>query len=332
MHFNPNPPAYQQGFLQESTSYSPYNCGIPVDLPRDLTRLHQEKDFLSKGLADCVTYLKALREKHISIVHRLGVEIGLPKKKKKWLQQTKRHVENEMKNRARDEQALLNNLQACETNIYLANLKAYHLANASFQSVEIASTPTLYGSTLCSYPGSEITDVTWDGWTDDAAISPFQRQGSNPFFADELAPETCTADLRRDSAMSKEMKRPPPLFPKSVELANSIPVPPNTARSQFRLSSLDPEAAAFKPTYSAIVDTNLEQLYSASMAATNIVLDMASRRFSTTEISPIMQGYATGSRLSLGYLPGQMWCKSTPQTNPQSFAGMPVGRQRTNSL
>lgn len=333
MYFNTQTVPDQHGLLQGPSPYSLYDCKIPIHLPQDLARLHQEKEFLSKGLADCVTYLKVLCEKQTGIARQLGVDVVLPNKKRKRLQHTKCCIDNEIKNRLRDERALLNNLQACETNIFLTNAKAYHLSNASFHVANPAPTPTLYGSTLCSYSGSEITDVSWEGWTDEAAVSPFQKQSSNPFFVEDLAPDACTEDPRHDSAVSNNIMEMLPISSsrKSVEPTESTSVSTDTILSQSTQSTLDPEAAPFQPTYVAMVDANLVQSFMASIAI-DAIENMKQRRFSATEIVPILQGLSIRSSISRDHLPGQMWCKLTPQTNPQSFAGMPVGKQRTNSL
>ncbi|KAF2631219.1 hypothetical protein BU25DRAFT_226215 [Macroventuria anomochaeta] len=230
MQFEPRPLPYQYGQLSEAASYSPNNHNISISLQYDLIRLHQEKNILSKGLADCVTYLKALREKQAKNGRQLNMEPPVPQKKRKKLQQTNRHLDSEIRNRERNEWVFLNNLQACETNIFLANMKAYHLANASIHASESTYTPT-----LCSYSGSETTELTWDGWTDEAVVSPFQQKGSNPF-VDDLASDACAEDHRRDSAILKDAKCPTPLSRDAVELSNALPVLPNTAQSQFRRS------------------------------------------------------------------------------------------------
>lgn len=311
--------------------YGTYKLEVPTSLPYDLIRLRQEKDILSKGLADCVTYLKVLREKQSDSEHRLRTETGLRKKKRKRLQQTMRYIDSEIKNRERDEQAFLNNLQACETNIFVANMEAYRLTNASFQAVESTSTPTLYAPTLCSNFGSETTDLTWDVWTDEASIAPSQKNSIILLLAD-----ACTEVHMCSSATAKETKRPAPLCQMSPELSNSIPVPPNTAQLQFKWPSvLDPGAAAFQPTYSSAdqqpqcLESNLTQLYMSSAIDTGITKALNTRRFSSTEIVPALQRFYMGSGLRL---PGQMWYNTTPQLGPQRIAEVLVGRHRASSL
>ena len=325
-----------------STLGGPNNQSTSYTLPYELARLHHEKNALSKGLADCVTYLKILREKKIVTEHRLQTQLGLPRKeKKKWLQQAKRHVDNEIKHRERDEQAFLNNLQACETNIFLTNMKAYHGTDVLFQAAEITPTPSLYASPLCSsYSGSDITDLTWDGWTDETVISPFQKKGNNPFMFDEVAPDVCTEVFERDPTVAKETKRPPPLWRGAMEFTNSIPVPPNTAHWQFRRpSNLNPEAVTFEPTFFGDVrqtrrlESNLDRPRISSATATRPTEVRGTRWFSAAEIYPILQeASVAGSQSSPKHPSGKKCCEPTPQQDPQRSGGVLADKHRANSL
>lgn len=317
MRFGTRPPPALHGQCSETFLYSPYSNTIPTSLPYDLSRLHLEKNILSKGLADCVTYLKALREKQSKCVRHLSEQTSLPQKKKKRLQQTKRHLESEIKNRQLAEQAFLNNLQACETNIYLANLKAYTLSNASWQTSGSTSASTLYAPTLCSNSGSEATDLTWEGWTDEAVLSPFQKKSSIPFSLEDVAPDMCREDLRRDSAIAKDVKRPPPIGRDAMELSTLIPAPPNTAYSQYSCSSfLSPAAPVFKPNYSGVVQHGsfphsiLQQFSMSNSPAAD-----------TIDLSPT---YCLIGRQTSG--------RRASQTYPQKEARPPMPRQRTKSL
>jgi hypothetical protein len=335
------PPLPQHDLIFGSTLGGSNNQNTSYSLSYKLARLHHEKNALSKGLADCVTYLKVLREKQIVTEHRLQTQLGLPRKKRKWLQQTKRHVDNEIKHRERDEQAFLNNLQACETNIFLTNIKAYHGTDALFQAAEITPTPTLYASPQCSsYSGSDITDLTWDGWTDETVISPFQKQGNNPFMFDEVAPDVCTEVFERDPTIAKETKRPPPLWRGAMEFTNSIPVPPNTAHSQFRrLSNLNPEAVTFEPTILGDVrpprrpESNLDRPRISSATAISPTEVRGTRWFSAADIYPISQeGSVAGSHSSQEHPVGKKCCEPTPQQDPQRSVGVLAGKHRANSL
>lgn len=308
-------------------------------LPYDLIRLQHEEAILSKGLADCVTYLKALREKQAKIAHQVNVDSAAPQKKRKKMQQIKRHITNEIKNRERDEDAFLNNLQACKANIFLANIKAYYTTAGSFHAPGLDYTSSLHTPTLCSYAESETTDLTWDGWTDEAAVSPFQKYGGNAFFADDIAPDAFSVELRRDSALSKNAKCFLPLSRDSMDMSNSLPVPPNTAQSQFMLSTvLSPEAAVFEPTPDAadhrgeLRGMELNTLSVSSPMASSCEQVLRSRCSSTGDIRPILPRFSTHVRANPKSLPGQTWRPTTPQSRSQKEAGVQMSRPRSLSL
>ncbi|KAF3043995.1 hypothetical protein E8E12_005250 [Didymella heteroderae] len=340
MQFEPHPLPTPYGQTPETLLYSPYSYQFPCSLHYTLNRLYHEKSILSKGLADCVTYLRALREKQAKCIRQLDVQPSLPQKKRKRLQQTKRHLDNEIKNRALAEQAYLINLQACETNLYLANMKAYELSTTTVHAQESTSTLTVYTPTLCSNSESEATDLTWDGWTDEVVVSPFQKKSSNPFVVDDLAPDAYAEGLRRDSAITRDMKRPSLLCREAVELSNSLPVPPNTTHSQYRRSSfLSPAAPVLRPTYSSVVQQSthsrisIKKLSISSSAAASTIELLQKRRFSTAEIVPIMERFNIVAQSPPHHLPGhQTWGHTAPQTYPQKDARPPMSRQRTNSL
>jgi hypothetical protein len=112
----------------------------PVNLDIDLPRLQHEREFLENGLANCVTYLHALRKKQARNERRLSTDPSLPRKKRKKIQQNKRELEKEIKHQERDEQAFLNNLQACKTNIYVA--ETVSSPSASLTAPDLASSST----------------------------------------------------------------------------------------------------------------------------------------------------------------------------------------------
>lgn len=340
MHLEPRPLPASYSQLSEAFSYSPYSNGVPISLPHDLTRLYQERDVLSKALADCVTYLKALRDKQARCARRLDVQPPLPQKKRKSLQQTKRHLDSEIKNRQLAERACLNNLQACETNMYLANMKAYQLGNASFQALGFLSTPTSYTPTLCSNSESEATDLTWEGRTDESVASLSQKKSSNLVFVGDLAPDAFEEDRRRDSAVVKDVKRPPPLFSDAVELSNSLPVPPNTAHSQYSRSLfMSPTAPVFRPRASPVVQKdsflrlNTGELRMPSSATADIKELVHKRRFSAAGIVTVMDSFNIAAQSPLHNLSGHhTWGRTPPQACLQKDARPPMNRQRTNSL
>ncbi|KAF9694614.1 hypothetical protein EKO04_007242 [Ascochyta lentis] len=329
---HPVPCAYSR--LQGTSIYSLHNNDTIVSLSYDLIRLQQEKDVLSKGLADCVTYLKALREKQGKNAYQLHMVSPASQKKKKRMQQTRRYVDIEIKHRERDEQAFLNNLQTCEANIFLTNMKIYH---ASLHATDLASTPTLYAPTICSYSGSETTDLAWEGWTDEAVVSPFQKRSSNPFLVDDVAPDACAEDQRRDSVVAKDAKRPPPLPRAAVELPNSLPVPPNTARSQSTRSSvLSAAAAIFQPAPGTnsgrSSESKIKRLSISNSMARSCVELLQKRRFTVADIVPILSRFAIDAPPTPEHPAGQTGYTTTPQRSLQKVMRPLMSRQRTNSL
>lgn len=340
MHFESRSSPSLYGQFPGAFLYNPYINQIPFSLPYDLNRLYHEKDLLSKGLADCVTYLKALREKQTKCIYQLNLQPSLPQKKRKRLQQSRKYLDNEVKNRSLAEQAYLSNLQACEMNIHLANIKAYGLSAACFHAHQSISTSTLYTPTLCSNSGSEATDLTWDGWTDETELSPFQRKSYYPFAVEDFAPDAYKEAVRRDSVVAKDVKCPPPLCRDAFELWDSLPAPPNTACSQYMHSTFpSPAAPCFKPTYSSVVQrsshpqSSIKKLSISSAAAANTIELLHKRRFSTAEIVPIMERFNIVAQSPPHYLPDhRTWGRTAPPTCPRKVARPPMNRQRTNSL
>lgn len=327
MQFETRPLPIPFGQTNEARIYGPYPYSIPKSLPYDWNRLYNEKEILEKGLADCVTYLQVLRKKQAQNARILSMEPPVTEKKRKRAQQTKRHLKKEIKNRQRDEKAFLNNLQACKANILLADLTVYHATNASFHTLDAASTPTLYAPTLYSHSGSEAADLSsWNDWADETVVSPFQRQSSRPFLVDDVAPDADAEDLRRDSAMSKDPKRPATLSRHAKELQESLPVPPNTAQSQIPHSSvLSPAATVFKPTFTLTslhedyLRSESNRLSMSSVMDTERVDLLQKRRFTDADIGQRFQRLSIDSRSGLQHL-------------PQEDIGTQMSRQRTNSL
>lgn len=60
-----------------------YPVNNALTWPYDLARLLSEKDFLENGLANCVTYLHALRKKQARNERHLITDSSLPRKKRK---------------------------------------------------------------------------------------------------------------------------------------------------------------------------------------------------------------------------------------------------------
>jgi hypothetical protein len=332
MYFETHPLPYQFGQLNGAPPYNLYNHYIVSSLFQVLTRLHNEKQILEKGLANCVTYLQVLCKNQAQNARVLNMEPPAPRKKRKRAQQIKRHLENEIKNRHRDEKALLNNIQACNINILVAEVRACYTINISLDTLDYGPTPALYIPIQCTYSGSETTDLSWNGWTDESVVSPFQKRSSSALFADEVAPDGCAED-RRDSVMAKEVKRPTPLSQDAEELSNSLLVLPSTAQSQYpHLSILSPAAAIFEPTptfTSQCEDRCRPKLDIPSMSNSMATKCMG---FTDADVGLIFQLLPIDARPDLQHLPSQTWCNTTPQRSLQKDMGIQMNRQRVNSL
>lgn len=339
MQFGTHPLPYDLTRLYGSPPYSLNGYDGSISVTYELIRLQQAKAILSKGLADCVTYLTVLREKQTRNAQQLSTEASAPQKRKKRWQQNKRHLDNEIRNRERDELAFLNNLQACEANIYLENVRAYHTALTYHQTTEVGSAPDLYTPTLCSYSGSEYTELTWDGWHDETMVSPFQKRSSKPFSVDEVAPDAFPDEPRRDSVITKDVKCPPPLSRDTVESSNSLPVPPNTAASHFKYSSvLRSEATVFKAAAGPAAQledrcgSEFNRLSMSSSMVTSCIELLEKRRFTIADIEPILQRFSIDVGPYQQTLPRQSCCPATPQRRAQGESGAQMSRQRTSSL
>lgn len=295
--------------------------------PFDIARLLSEKEVLDNGLANCVTYLHALRKKQARNERRLSANPSLPRKKRKRIQQAKRNLEREIKNREQDEQAFLNNLQACRTNIYMAN-------TISRPKVMLPSvTEHDSSSANCSFAEQPApSEFILNGWTDDAAVSPFQRQCNNPFFENDIAPDDC---IDRTGNNATENRRPRLLTKFHEYNSAMLAVPPNTARTPFPHSILSPNAAVFEPQ---AVHTGQEDALGRHLQGHNISPPRASkshkhvgqRRVTDAGIEYLVPKI---SRLCLEEVHGHTWCTTTPQRSPtEAAAAGERRRSRTRSL
>ncbi|USP78730.1 hypothetical protein yc1106_06004 [Curvularia clavata] len=202
------------------------------------SRLEHQKEHLETNLANCVTYLQALRKKYARGARQLETDSYLPRKKKKKIQQNMRQLEKEIKYRERDEEAFLNNLQACKTNIYLAETMSSSSKSAPSTIPDLAS-----NSTLSPYPDeSELTELNWFGLVDTTAHSPIQKSSYSPL-VNEMAPD---GYLSMDEiAVTTKTGGGPGSGSECVEQTNTTWCSPMTsAPTQFVLR---PEAAVFKP-------------------------------------------------------------------------------------
>ena len=291
-------------------------------------RLQYEKDFLENSLADCVTYLQALRRKQAENERRLSANSSLPRKRKKQIQQSTRELIRNIRCREGDERALLTNLQACNANIYFVE----NLMSPS--ATQLSTIPdATSGSTHCSIPEeSEPTEYSWNGWTDDTIVSPFQRQTSNPFFLSEVAPDECSESNDVGDPLRTSLKRPPLIIRTNQSLDIPLPlVPPNTAASQPAPPMLDPKATEFQPrfTCTGTADRDLSDSSITSVPAVKVSEPMQTRRATEGGINPSSRDQLRHTRLTVRDRLYHTWCNTTPQRSPDNDAKT---RTRTSSL
>lgn len=218
--------------IQTKQSFFVSNEEVHVDAAY-MSGLERQKEHLENNLANCVTYLQALRKKHARGARQLDSDSYLPRKKKKKIQQNIRQLEKEIKYRERDEEAFLNNLQACKTNIYLAETVSSPSRWVSSTVPELAS-----DSTLSPHPGElEPTELSWCGWTGTTAHSPIQKGCSNSPLVHDMAPDDYLS--MDEIAVAIKAEEGPGSGSECVEHTNATSVP-----TQFILR---PEAAVFKP-------------------------------------------------------------------------------------
>ncbi|EDU42254.1 hypothetical protein PtrSN002B_008805 [Pyrenophora tritici-repentis] len=304
-----------------------YPINQTIERPTELSRLHCERDVLENGLANCVTYLQALRKKHAQIDRRLITNSSLPRKKKKKIQQVKRELEKEIKNRERDEQAFLINLQACKTNIHITETYASPSAVVPSTIPDYASSSTVY-----SHPEeAEPTELSWNGWTEDTLFSPFQKQSNNPFYADDIAPdERSEMDMTGQVDVSVHT-------PISGEHTGTFLTFPN-AKMQNPLS---PEAAVFAPQ---AISTQQGDLISQQLSELHLRSSLAITVLKMRELELIEGRRATDAGIARSRRPSslakiieetgsQTWANTTPQYSPvKSKMGGRLRRSKTKSV
>lgn len=311
-------------------AFKSYPFGISLGNPliADLANLQNEKEILENGLANCVTYLLALRKKRARNLRKLTTDPLPPRKKRKKIQQSNRDIEKEIKNHERDEGAYLNNLQACKTNIYLAQGLSQTMTDAGSPGVDYFDTAQL------STAVSELTEMSWDGWADDAPVSPFETYRHNPLLDDNVAPDELRSS-ELDDTVSIKNARPWPLQIRTSH-GPSVPAPPNTARSNY----LSPIAAAFEPSSSYFpheVDDNRDRIDSLDLLPVTIdeYLDetMSLRRITEVSFSDISPSLDFHLLPRIAKERNNTWCTSTPQRSPQKCTHEEERmRSRSNSM
>lgn len=246
MNYHTYPEQWYFGPVSHSTLHPIYDASSPS---LDLARLLHEKEVLEIGLAKCVASLVNSRKKQIRNERQLSVDPPPSRKKRKSIQHYNRDLEREIKNRERDEHAFLSNLQACKANIYVAEC----LFRSQPDPLSILADISSSSAVLSTVAESEVTTPgwngwnDWNGWTDDAVISPFQKESSNTSFADDVAPDDCVNAGKPSLVVSTDIPRPPPIDVRSMGNNDELPGPPNTAQSAVPWSMLSPLASPFEP-------------------------------------------------------------------------------------
>jgi hypothetical protein len=314
------PPAYQFSPLDGSSNKILFATNPYTTWTVDLARLRNERNVLESGLANCITYLHVLRKKQTRNERLLNLEPALARKKRKKIQQNKRDLDREIRNKQRDEEAFLSNLQTCKANLYIAEGYSYVPTEVPSITTDCTSSTT---TTQLSCDESAPTEISWSGWMDGALTSPFEHKCSNRFLVHDVAPDELS---QPDVDMITVPVHPRPLpLSRSVKEFAVLPVPPNTACLDIRRSSLSPEAVNFKPsTYAAAA--NGHELFPS-----NDIEDRETRRYtearvcrSTQQLSLDDSKYASRNRT---------WCQTTPQRSPRKDSvGTSLRRSRTNSL
>jgi hypothetical protein len=284
----------------------------------DLARLRNERDILENGLANCVTYLHVLRKKQARNERLLNLEPARTRKKRKKIQQNKRELDREIRNRQRDEEAFLSNLQVCKANIDVAEGYSYVPTNLS----SIAADCT-WSSTQWSVEEFAPTEISWNGWMEGAITSPFDKKRSDPFSVYEFAPDEL-AEPDRDTIVVEDLPRPLPVT-RSTRDVDVLPVPPNTVYRDICPSLLSPEAATFEPSSNFVAHID-----DAISPTPNTIDSHDTRRCTEAGICRSLQ------QLSLDnaqYARNHTWCQTTPQRTPtKDFAGGAMQKSRTSSL
>jgi hypothetical protein len=301
--------------------------------PHGIYKLQSEKEILEDGLANCVTYLQALRKKQARLERRLVTDPSLPRKKRKKIQQNKRDLENEIKHRERDEQAFLNNLQACKANIYIAETASLPSTAISSTIPDIASTSTRYS--YSEDVQTEPTEMSWNGWTDETVLSPFQKESNNPLFPDNVAPDEHWELGSVDGIVLEDSKQS-----LAIKHVKNIDTRLRTSPNAQAHSLLSADAAVFQPrlTHSGQGDTihhQLAQLHlSSSMAITALktkALELLEKRLVSD--AGIVQARRQSSLAKIDEEAAvQTGASSTTQRIPDKFTIARNLRVRTNSL
>jgi hypothetical protein len=295
-------------------------CVVPQILwTVDLVKLQNEHDILENGLATCVTYLIALRKKLARTEWSLNLDPPPSRKRRKKMEQSKRILESEIKNRLRDEQAFLSNLQACETNIYVTRGVRNQFVDLSSTKGDCTSSTTQF-----SCNESAPTEVSWNGWTENTMTSPFEKKKrSKPAFVNDVAPDEVGVGQDQGDRIIPAMMRPLP--DRNSEQNPALSVPWTSTRCH---SFLSPEASVFEPSNDS--GGRDERPKNILLAARRDADNLYMRRTTRARINRSLQDLSIHCKEEQT----QTWCNTTPQRSPreQHASNGAGGRHRSNSL
>ncbi|CBX89972.1 predicted protein [Plenodomus lingam JN3] len=213
--------------------------------PLEIRKLYAEQDLLENNLADCITYVQVLRKKQARNQRRLTIIPFATRKKRNQIQQTNRDLNREILVREQEQCTLLSNLQACKAKLYIAE-------TLSPPSTGLLSSVPAFtsGSTRCTLPeesGPESTEISWNGWTDDAVMSPFAKHSNHPFSVAEIAPEECS-NKNMLELVSNGIGPLAPLTTTFEGLSITVPAASTKTDSPQTIHSfLSPKAEVFEP-------------------------------------------------------------------------------------
>ncbi|KAH4015583.1 hypothetical protein HBI25_198050 [Parastagonospora nodorum] len=282
---------------QSPVSFVPYS---PWDV--DLAMLRNEEDILENGLATCVTYLLALRKKLARNERSLNLDPPPTRTKRKKMEQSKRMLEREIQNRQRDEQAFLNNLQACKTNMYLTG-GIWNQSTGVFPTMaDCASSMTQQ-----SCDDSEPTEVSWNGWADDS-VSPFEKLRSNAVVLKEVAPDE--QDHHDNSAAQMRS-----ISLRVHEPTLAVSVSQDYIGFKGGRSSLSPEAIVFEPIIDATGQDDQPKIQQLECAKGDSALQR--RRVTVASVHSSFKNLSLHTRSGHEDEQTQTWYNTTPQRSPR---------------
>lgn len=323
--YSPYSGYFEGAYPDSQTNYDTNNCFA------DLSSLYLSRTYLEGALAKTTITLNTLRDRQTRNERLLSTCAG-PRSKKKKIKQNKWNTGKTIETCEREERAFFDCLQVCIGNIQMLEA-IVHSTNTSLVSGHGCS-----NSNTCS----DATSFDWQGWTDNAIVSPFEKEARHTFSIDEIAPEVCreyaisnkvAAEARRVSA-----QRPSARTPRANRTCVSTvyPVPIDTTFSYNLRSVLSPEATEFQPErpFGLPVHRPGKEVDKLSISGylASKRLQFAQQR-SSSEIGMIDVNHRLSSMARPPLAQLQTWTGPSPQRQPEiEPSPMKVERQRTRSF